>query len=159
MIAGGLPAKYHGLVAPCRTARIAVLGALFIGCMAGCHGASPGSVEVRGVVSTHPENACRVSRGGTIPTALASVHLVFTDPSTGRTIEARTQPGSVRSDLARCLQTAAYSVALPRADRYVIQVEHYSAFGGLPLPVTVTFEQLRRDHFHLDLIADPGTGE
>ena len=127
--------------------------------LAACHSHSPPSIVVHGTITVHPENDCRFAVEGHVRPVLLHTEVVFTDLATGRRYSSYTDPKSVHVSSNVCLQTARYSISLPSAPRYRVQVEHYSAFGSRPVPVTVSVAELERRSFNLDLNADPATGE
>jgi hypothetical protein len=140
-----------------RTAALLILVA--VPPLAAACGGSPAGVTVSGTVSTHPENDCRFASGGRVRPVLASVPVVFTDLDTGRGYATRIRPGTVRTATGACLQTGRYRIVVPRAAAYRVQVRYVPVFGGPPRPVRVTFEELRRRGFRLDLSAEHSTGE
>jgi hypothetical protein len=127
--------------------------------LAAACGRQAAGVAVSGTVSTHPENDCRFASNGRVRPVLASVPVVFTDLGTGRSYSTRVPPGSVRTAVGACLQTGRYRIVVPRAGAYRVQVRYVPVFGGPPRPVRVTFEELRRRGFRLDLSAEHSTGE
>jgi len=126
--------------------------------LVGCSGAPP-TIVVRGVITVHPENDCRFASSGQVRPVLVDTEVVFTDVVSHRSYSTRTESGSVRIDPEVCRQTARYTITVPRAPRYRVQVQHYSAFGSRPPPVMVTLGELRANGYRLNLNADPATGE
>jgi hypothetical protein len=135
-----------------------LLALIMVAWLASC--ASPGdSLRIRGVVSAHPENDCRFAASGHVRPGLAGIAVEFTDPAAHRTFVTRIDPSSVRTTRSPCFERASFVITVPRAVRYVIQVDYYPAFGGPPSPVSVTLERLRRSGYKVNLNADPSTGE
>jgi hypothetical protein len=125
---------------------------------AGCSRRDP-TIVVHGVVTVHPENDCRFATSGHVRPVLVNTEVDFTDVVSHRSYSTRTRPASVRIDPEVCRQTARYSITVPEAATYRVQVQHYSAFGSRPPPVTVSLEDLRAHGYRLNLNADPATGE
>jgi hypothetical protein len=124
--------------------------------MASCGG---GSTEVTGVVITRPQNDCRYGTDGTITKVLEGTPVTFVDTATGREHRTTTVDATITQYAGQCLESAHYSIDLPRADRYRVEVGFYPAFGGPPKPVTVTWDELEARAFTFDLLIGPGTGE
>ena len=124
--------------------------------MTSCGG---GSTEVTGVVITRPQNDCRYGTDGSITKVLEDTPVTFVDVATGEEHRTTTDDATITQYTGQCLESAHYTIDLPQADEYRVEVEFYPAFGGPPKPVTVTWDELEARGFTFDLLIGPGTGE
>jgi hypothetical protein len=138
-----------------RAAAGLILGAALA--MTSCGG---GSTEVTGVVITRPQNDCRYANDGTVTKVLEDTPVTFTDTATGEEHRTTTDDATITQyPLGQCLESAHYTIDLPQADEYRVEVEFYPAFGGPPKPFSVTWDELEARRFTFDMLIGPGTGE
>jgi hypothetical protein len=120
--------------------------------------ASPQTVVVTGMLIAYPENDCRYSHGSVRP-VLADVRIVVTSLPGGVRSVSRSNSEVVNEYPPVCRQTGRFTIEVPVATRYRIQVVYYSVFGEIAAPVTVSYTVLERNDFHVTVPVRQSTGE
>lgn len=151
--AGGRPPRRLDGGPRSLAALVVCLAALVPSC-----GTSPPTVVVTGMLIAHPENDCRYSHGSVRP-VLAGVRIVVTSLPGGIRSVTRSDSEVVNEYPPVCRQTGRFTIEVPVAKQYRIQVVYYSVFGGIAAPVTVSYTVLERNDFRVTVPVRQSTGE